>query len=176
MRVPGRVVVVGLGPAGADLLVPAARAALEQVPQAFVRTARHPAVAGLSAEGLHLQAFDDRYESATDLDEVYRGIVATLVDAAAAHGEVAYAVPGSPTVAERSVALLHAAATEGRIRVDTVPGLSFAELAWTRLGVDSLHTLARVVDGRALDDAPSTSAGSCSSPSATRPSSSPTPS
>jgi tetrapyrrole methylase family protein/MazG family protein len=151
MGTPGRVVVVGLGPAGADLLVPAARAALERASQAFVRTARHPGVTELTADGLNLQAFDDRYESATDLDEVYRGIVATLVAAAAECGEVAYAVPGSPTVGERSVALLHAAATEGRIQLETVPGLSFAELAWTRLGIDPLHTLARVVDGRSLD-------------------------
>jgi hypothetical protein len=39
-----RVVVVGLGPAGADLLLPAARAALTRTPVRFARTARHPAV------------------------------------------------------------------------------------------------------------------------------------
>ena len=48
MPVKPRVVVVGLGPAGADLLLPAARAALERVPIRFVRTARHPAVADLA--------------------------------------------------------------------------------------------------------------------------------
>ena len=50
----GRVVVVGLGPAGAEYLLPAARAAIAAAPaQArFVRTARHPAVEQLAAEGL----------------------------------------------------------------------------------------------------------------------------
>src|SRR6185503_19078245 len=45
-RSPGRVVVVGLGPGGSDLLLPAARAALlATAPERrFVRTLRHPAV------------------------------------------------------------------------------------------------------------------------------------
>ena len=34
-----------------------------------------------------------------------------------------------------------------------VPGLSFAELAWTRLGVDPMAVEARIVDGRAFDAA-----------------------
>ena len=32
-----------------------------------------------------------------------------------------------------------------------MPGLSFAELAWVRLGVDPMEGDARVVDGRAID-------------------------
>ncbi|HEY8216684.1 MAG TPA: hypothetical protein VIH82_06090, partial [Acidimicrobiia bacterium] len=50
----GRVVVVGLGPAGVDLLVPAARDALERHAVLFARTARHPAVADLAAAGIDL--------------------------------------------------------------------------------------------------------------------------
>ena len=103
----GRVVVVGLGPGGADLVLPAARAALEAAPVRFARTVHHPAVADLAAAGLELTALDDRYDHAEDLDAAYGAIAATLVAAAAEHGEVAYAVPGSPaqmmstTVGER---------------------------------------------------------------------------
>ena len=57
---PGRVVVVGLGPGGVDLLVPAARAALDASTRRFARTARHPAVAELAAEGIVFESFDDR--------------------------------------------------------------------------------------------------------------------
>jgi tetrapyrrole methylase family protein/MazG family protein len=149
----GRVVVVGLGPGGADLLVPAARAALERVPVRFVRTARHPAVADLAADGLDLEPLDDRYEQAADLEAVYAEIASTLVTAALRHGEVAYAVPGSPSVAERTLALLRERAGKAHVAVDVVPGLSFADLAWSRLGVDPMTELARVVDGRALDRA-----------------------
>ena len=151
MRDPGRVVIVGLGPAGSDLVLPAARAAFTRTHVRFVRTARHPAVADLVAEGFELESFDDAYDTAADFDELYTGIVDALIAAAAEHGEVVYAVPGSPVVAERTVELLHDASRAGRVRLDVVPGLSFADAAWARLGVDPMATGARVVDGRALD-------------------------
>ncbi|MCZ7528037.1 MAG: nucleoside triphosphate pyrophosphohydrolase [Acidimicrobiia bacterium] len=146
---PGRVVVVGLGPAGADLLLPVARAALERVPVRFARTARHPAVAELEAAGLAFEAFDDRYDAAERIEDVYGVIVDALVEAAGAEGEVAFAVPGNPAVAERTVALLAAEARAGRVELVVVPGLSFAELAWIRLGVDPTGG-ARVVDAHDL--------------------------
>jgi len=151
VRDPGRVVIVGLGPGGSDLVLPAARAAFARIPVRFVRTARHPAVTDLVAEGFELESFDDAYETAADFDELYAGIVDALIAAAAEHAEVVYAVPGSPVVAERTVELLHDAARAGRVRLDVVPGLSFADAAWARLGVDPMATGARVVDGRALD-------------------------
>ena len=152
MREPGRVVVVGLGPAGAELVTPAARAALERCTRRYVRTARHPAVADLRAEGLELEAFDDRYDSGEDLDAVYVEIVRTLVDEAAQQGAVAYAVPGSPGIAERTVALLHEAARRGDIQsLVVVPGLSFADLAWARLGVDPMACGAGLADARDVE-------------------------
>ncbi len=146
----GRVVVVGLGPAGADLLLPAARAALEAVPagRRFTRTSRHPAVADLAAEGLELASCDDVYETASSAEEVYSAISERLL-AAAEQGDVAFAVPGSPAVGERTVALLRRALGE---RLVVVPGLSFAELAWNRLAVDPTEG-ARVADGKALPTA-----------------------
>lgn len=143
----GRIVVVGLGPGGIDLLLPAARTAIARIPHRFVRTARHPAVEELARHGLDCVPFDDRYESADDFDAVYRGIVETLVTAAVEHGEVCYAVPGSPGVAERTVGMLREAAAAGRVSLDVIPGLSFADLAWARLGVDPMAG-AHVVDAQ----------------------------
>jgi tetrapyrrole methylase family protein/MazG family protein len=137
----GRVVVVGLGPAGADLLLPVARDAIERAPVRYVRTLRHPAVDDLASDGITFETFDASYEGGDDLDAVYASIVGTLVDAATAHGGVLYAVPGNPAVAERTVALLR----ERDVDVDVIPGLSFADLAWSRVGVDPMHG-ARVVD------------------------------
>src|SRR5918994_2145123 len=114
VAVGGRIVVVGLGPAGADLVLPAARLALEQIPNRYVRTSRHPAVADLAAAGM-----------------------------------IVYAVPGNPAVAERSVELLRDAAARGDVELEIVPGLSLAELAWARLGVDPMGG-ARVADARTL--------------------------
>jgi tetrapyrrole methylase family protein/MazG family protein len=137
------VVVVGLGPAGPDLLTVAARAALERVPRRFLRTARHPAA--VAAPGA--ASFDGVYEGAATLEEVYGAIVDALAEAAADEGEVLYAVPGSPLVAERTVELLLAGAAGEGVDVDVVPGLSFLDLAWARLRVDPVAAGVRLVDG-----------------------------
>jgi tetrapyrrole methylase family protein / MazG family protein len=140
------VTVVGLGPAGTDLLgndVAARLAAADG--RAYLRTARHPAAAG--CEGL--PSFDHLYEAADTFDEVYAGVVEALVAAAteAAPEPVLYAVPGSPLVAERSVELLRA---DGRVEVTTLPALSFLDLAWAALGIDPLAEGVRLVDAGAF--------------------------
>jgi tetrapyrrole methylase family protein / MazG family protein len=137
-----RVTVVGLGPAGPDLLTDDAAARLAAAPgRAFLRTARHPAAARIAGA----PSFDGLYEGATTFDEVYAGIVEALVTAAlaAAPDPVVYAVPGSPLVAERSVDLLR---VDGRVEVDVLPALSFLDLAWAALGVDPLAEGVRLVD------------------------------
>ncbi len=119
----------------------AATAAVERIPERYLRTRLHPSASAVP----DARTFDHLYDSATSFDEVYEGIVEALVAAAAASGEILYAVPGSPTVAERSVELLRAS---DRVDVEVVPGLSFTDLAWDRLGVDPLAAGARLIDGR----------------------------
>lgn len=139
-----RVVVVGLGPAGPDLVTSATLDALARVPRRFLRTARHPS-AGMVGEAT---SFDRLYDAAESIDAVYTGIADALVTAAAEHGEVLYAVPGSPAVAERTVELLLA---DDRIAVDVLPALSFADLAWVRLGIDPVEQGVRLVDGHRFE-------------------------
>ena len=138
-----RVTVVGLGPAGADLVTEGTRALIEAVPPAarFVRTLRHPS-AGVVAPATDC---DDLYRSAQRIEQVYEAIVERLVAAARHHGTVLYAVPGSPAVAERSVQMLLG---DGRVDAEVHPALSFADLAWSRLGVDPLAGGVRIVDGQ----------------------------
>jgi tetrapyrrole methylase family protein/MazG family protein len=136
----GRVVVVGLGPAGPELLTGEATAAIERIPHRFLRTARHPAAVAVPGA----TSFDERYERADSMEAVYRGIVDDLVAAATGHGEVVYAVPGSPTVAEHTVELLRA---DDRVEVSVLASVSFLDLAWDRLGVDPVVVGARLVDG-----------------------------
>ena len=82
--------------------------------------------------------------SAERIEDVYDTIVERLVAAAHAAGSVCYAVPGSPLVAERTVELLRGR-TDVSVRIE--PALSFAELAWARLGVDPFAAGVRFVDG-----------------------------
>jgi tetrapyrrole methylase family protein/MazG family protein len=135
----GRVVVVGLGPGDPRLVSVAAGAAIAAIPTRFVRTTRHPS-AGLVQPAV---SFDSLYERADSMDEVYAAIVDELA-AAASSADVIYAVPGSPLVAERTVALLQA---DPRVEVEIVPGLSFLDLAWARLGIDPVAAGVRLVDG-----------------------------
>ena len=134
-------VVVGLGPAGADLLTTAAVDAIAGIPHRYLRTTRHPAAAAVP----DAVSFDSVYESALTLEDVYAGIVDALVEAAVEHGTVLYAVPGSPLVAERTVELLR---VDHRVTVRLVPALSFLDLAWAELGVDPVAEGVRMVDGR----------------------------
>jgi tetrapyrrole methylase family protein/MazG family protein len=136
------VTVVGLGPAGADLVTKGTIDAIEahDAGARFLRTARHPAAEVLGT----VTTFDDVYDEAAALGDVYPAIVERLVEAAVAQGAILYAVPGSPVVAERTVELLLA---DARVVTVVLPALSFLDLAWARLGVDPIGQGARVVDG-----------------------------
>jgi tetrapyrrole methylase family protein / MazG family protein len=144
------VVVVGLGPAGPELVTAEAAQVIAAAPPGarFLRTSRHPAAAAVPGA----RAFDDLYEAADSFDAVYAGIVDALVEAtedqaSSGGGPVVYAVPGSPSVAEATVGLLRA---DPRVEVRTVPGVSFLDLAWDRLGVDPMAAGVRLVDAAAF--------------------------
>ena len=134
------VVVVGLGPGDADLLTAGTLRAIESAAVRFVRTRRHPSATAV----VDAASFDDVYESASVMHEVYPTIVERLVAAAIASGTVLYAVPGSPLVAEHTVELLLA---DPRVDVTVVPALSFLDLTWVRLGIDPVERGVRIVDG-----------------------------
>lgn len=134
--------VVGLGPADAGLVTAATLDAVAAHPPEarWARTDRHPSIAVLGDHG----SFDDVYESADRIGDVYPTIVERLVVLAGQFGSVLYAVPGSPLVAERTVELLR---LDPRVELVVLPALSFLDLAWDRLGVDPLAVSVRVVDG-----------------------------
>ena len=136
----GKVIVAGLGPAGSELITGAAREAIEQTSRRFVRTWRHPAAKAVEPA----ESFDNLYDQASSFEEVYRAIVDRLT-AEARDDDVLYAVPGSPLVAERTVELLRAVPG---LELEVLVGLSFADLAWDRVGVDPLTAGVRLVDGR----------------------------
>lgn len=144
MSIP-RVTVVGLGPGDPGLVTRVTLDAIDRVdPSArFVRTSRHPS-ANLVAGATSL---DHHYEAEDTFEGVYRSIVADVVTAASVHGEVLYAVPGSPRVLERTVDLLVEAAEEGTVVVDVTAAMSFVDLAWVRLGIDPFEAGVRLVDG-----------------------------
>ena len=139
-----RIDVVGLGPAGPELLTAGTLDLLHGSGHVFLRTTRHPAASVVPAA----RSFDHHYESAETFDGVYRAIVADLVEAALTGGPVVYAVPGSPNVAERTVLLLAGdpRVVSGEVAVEVHPSVSFLDLAFARLGVDPVASGVRMVD------------------------------
>ena len=131
---------VGLGPGRQGLMTAEALAAIAATPVRWLRTSRHPSANAVPGAA----SFDYLYESAASMPEVYAGIVDALAASAAQEGRIIYAVPGSPIVAERSVELLRA---DPRVRTTVLPGVSFVDVAFSRLGVDPLAAGVRLVDG-----------------------------
>ncbi len=137
------VTVVGLGPAGPELVTEETRLLLSGDAPVWLRTSRHPAAASMTPTG----SFDDLYEQSESFDEVYRTIVDRLVADAEMYGQVVYAVPGSPTVAERTVELLR---SDARVEVDIRPAISFTDLCWVALGIDPMAESVTIVDAHQL--------------------------
>jgi tetrapyrrole methylase family protein / MazG family protein len=135
-----RVTVVGIGPAGPEYITQQVREAIAQCDHRYLRTTRHPSSIAVA----NAQSFDDVYEKADTFEIVYRTITDRLVAAAQEHGEVLYAVPGSPFVLERTVQFLLA---DDRIVVETRAGLSFLDLAYERLRIDPIEAAVRLIDG-----------------------------
>jgi tetrapyrrole methylase family protein / MazG family protein len=135
-----RVVVVGLGPGGHDHITAETLAAIARTPHRILRTDRHPS-SDLVTDAI---TCDDLYETADRFADVYAAITERVVATAGQHGEVLYAVPGSPLVLERSVRALRA---DPRIECTLLPAMSFLDLAWARLGIDPVESGVRLVDG-----------------------------
>ena len=78
----------------------AAHRAVIEASSVVVRTARHPAVEELRAQGVGIESFDHLYDTLPDFDTVYEA-VATEVLQRAREPDFVYAVPGHPLVGER---------------------------------------------------------------------------
>ena len=96
--------VVGLGPGDADLMTRRTFDLLREASVVRLRTRVHPAADAFD----DVVSYDDLYERADSFEALYEAIVSDLVELSrhAPGGEVVYAVPGSPVVAERTVELL----------------------------------------------------------------------
>ena len=135
-----RVVIVGLGPGPRNTVTQATLEAIERIVVQFVRTKRHPN-ADLMPKAT---SFDSLYDTLPTFEDVYSAITEAVVAAAIEHGEVLYAVPGSPLILESSVAQLRA---DARVEVQVLPALSFLDLAWDALGIDPVNAGVRLIDG-----------------------------
>lgn len=146
------ITLIGLGPADAGAMSVAARDALRAAPRLFLRTAIHPAAEDLASEGVRFESFDGLYETLTSFEEIYETIVVRLLDEAA-NGDLAYAVPGHPLVAEETVRRLIPRARESGIPVKVIGSASFIEPALAALDI-SLSGGLLLIDALSLPAVP----------------------
>ena len=139
------ITIVGLGPGDPKHLTREAWEVLHTAQEVWLRTFRHPTVAGLP-DHLTLHSFDDVYDSAKDFQAVYQLITQKVLELGNRHQGVVYAVPGHPLVGEASVQQVLVAAQERGLAVRIVEGLSFVEPMLTTLSIDGLEGL-QICDG-----------------------------
>lgn len=134
------ITVVGLGPGNPSRVTSETLAAISSIEKKFLRTSQHPSA--FLVEGA--KTFDHLYDAATSFEEVYETIIHTLIEESRIHDHVLYAVPGSPLILERTVALLRA---QHDINIVVLPAVGFLDDVWRALEIDPVETSVRLIDG-----------------------------
>ncbi|HWQ72761.1 MAG TPA: nucleoside triphosphate pyrophosphohydrolase [Desulfitobacteriaceae bacterium] len=98
--------IIGLGPGGLDQMTIGNFRLLKSARKIFVRTSQHPCVQDLVDSGLVIETFDNIYNSENSFEDVYEKIVDRIRQEMAPGAEVVYAVPGHPSVAEKTVTII----------------------------------------------------------------------
>ena len=137
----GTITIVGLGPGPFGLITMETWDKMQQAEQLLLRTAVHPTVAELEKRGLQFSSYDNMYETGATFEEVYIRIAADVVRRAREGQHIVYAVPGSPLVAERTVIMIRELAHSEGQTIHILPGMSFAEVLYVRLGIDPIEGL-----------------------------------
>lgn len=126
---------------------------MRQAKNLVLRTAIHPTVEEIKQRGLKFTTYDGFYEQAQSFEELYNAIARDLFVRAENGEEIVYAVPGSPLVAERTVVLLRELAAGSGIGFEILPGMSFVEVLYVRLGIDPIAGLT-ILDAEDFDKLP----------------------
>jgi tetrapyrrole methylase family protein / MazG family protein len=143
-----KIEILGLGAGTLDQLPYGIYKKLLQSEHVYLRTKEHPVVAELELEGLTYSSFDRVYEKHDQFEHVYQEIVETLWKKAS-EGDIVYAVPGHPLVAERTVQLLLEKGIEGDIEIIIGGGQSFIDAIFQSLKIDPVEGF-QLLDGTSL--------------------------
>lgn len=155
MSIQPQITVVGLGTGDENQLTLGVWRKLEAAGARggaiFLRTREHPMVAMLDHHNLRYETFDAVYEAHEGFEAVYEQIASQLIERAktANSGEVLYAVPGHPMVAERTVQLLRERCPAEGVLLTLMGGESFLDQAFLRLGFDPIEGF-QLLDGTSL--------------------------
>ena len=124
---PRELTILGLGPGTLDAMSVGAYRAIQHAGHVLVRTARHPAVDDLRAEGIEIESLDHLYDGASNFEEVYEAVVDAVLTRTDAESGLIYAVPGHPLFGERTVSLLIERAGAAGVTINILPSPSFVD-------------------------------------------------
>lgn len=127
------IVIVGLGPAGANSLTREAWDWLVQSKEIWARTRYHPVFSELP-ENLTVHSFDSEVEY--EFSDVIAEIAKKIINIAQEQGAVTYVVPGSPFIAEETIRQIMKQLEGSNIPVRVIDGMSFLEPVCSALGID----------------------------------------
>ncbi|MCD3216614.1 nucleoside triphosphate pyrophosphohydrolase [Clostridium botulinum C] len=137
--------IVGLGPGSKDAITIGTLDILKNSENVYFRTKIHPNVEYLKNLGVKFESYDNKYESSQGFDEVYESIAKDLIEKHKNHGDLVYAVPGHPLVAEKSVNILLQLCEDNGIELRILPAISFIDAMMESLKLDPV-TGVKVID------------------------------
>lgn len=130
----GKISIVGLGPGDYSLISQGALEMLQSSSRIFLRTEKHPTVDKLK-EIIKYTSLDYFYDKEENFENVYSKISEFIIDLSK-EGDLVYAVPGHPRVAERTVSIIESIAKEKGIEVETIASMSFVDAMFNYLAID----------------------------------------
>lgn len=137
--------IVGLGPGASDALTVGALRVLEESKNIYFRTEIHPTVDFIKSKNIKFNTYDHFYDSSKSFDEVYKNIAEDLIKVYKEFGDVVYAVPGHPLVAEKSVSNIMELCDKENIEYEILPAVSFVDAMMDRLKIDPIEGL-KIID------------------------------
>ena len=129
--------IIGLGTGSIDSLTVKAYKTLKESKNIYIRTGEYPTAKALKEEGVEFKTYDEKYNTTDLFKTLYEFIADDIVQKELEFGDVVYAVPGHPLVAEGSVTNLIEKCKRQKIEYEILPATSFIDLAMEKLEVDA---------------------------------------
>lgn len=145
------ITVVGLGPGSKNALTIGVLEVLRNNSNIYFRTEKHPNVEYLKSLGVKFETCDKFYEKYDSFDDIYKAIAEELIKLHEEEGDLVYAVPGHPLVAEKSVTLLLRLCEEKGIESKLMPSVSFIDAVIESLKLDPIEGV-KIVDAFDIKD------------------------
>ncbi|KOA18776.1 nucleoside triphosphate pyrophosphohydrolase [Clostridium homopropionicum DSM 5847] len=137
--------IVGLGPGSKESITIGTFQLLKNSENVFFRTEIHPNIEYLRELGVKFSTYDNKYENLDSFDRVYEEIAKDLIHRHKTLGDIVYAVPGHPMVAEKSVSILIELCKDENIDIEVLPAISFVDAIMESLKIDPINGV-KIID------------------------------